>query len=521
MPALSDEQFQAVSNLLGSKDQIVCLRGAAGVGKTTMIKAMQAPLESDGRKVFYCAPTSSAAETLRQDGISGATTLSNFLQNVAIRNRPDLEQSVFIVDEAGLASNAQGAQILKLADECRARVIFFGDSRQHSSVEAGDFLRILEKHSPLHRVEVTEIRRQQQAGYREAVQLMALGASRAGLEKLDHLGCVKEGKAAYLDGAVKDFLEYAKKPSDLSQVIAVAPTWAENHAFTDQLRHSLKERSLLGSGERISCLESLQWTRAQKSKAEHFQPGFVVRFIGRQKGFEQEKRYEVSRVADRSVWLNTDTGEKRLPLREGHFDVLRAKEQEVCAGERLLVLANDRKQALVNGEVFSVRKIRGGVIETVDGKQIDTRTFSSLGYGYAVTSHKSQSKTVDHVIVAAERLDAKSAYVACSRGRLTCTVHTPDRAKLFEHLPDGNRTAAVEAIGKSSEGVVRSPAESLPNLLAKADTHQRHTVDRWLHHELWRGLTEGLRNVWDRLSPGRSVDATPKKVGHENERHPP
>ena len=65
-----------------------------------------------------------------------------------------------------------------------------------------------------------------------------------------------------------------------------------------------------------------------------------------------------------------------------------------------------------------------------------------------MTSHAAQSKTVDHVIVAAERLDAKAAYVACSRGRHTCTVHTPDKAALFDRLPSGNRAAALDMLEK-------------------------------------------------------------------------
>jgi hypothetical protein len=44
-------------------------------------------------------------------------------------------------------------------------------------------------------------------------------------------------------------------------------------------------------------------------------------------------------------------------------------------------------------------------------------------------------------IIAAERLTSKGAYVACSRGRKSCIVHTPDKARLIERLPEGNRRA--------------------------------------------------------------------------------
>jgi hypothetical protein len=65
-----------------------------------------------------------------------------------------------------------------------------------------------------------------------------------------------------------------------------------------------------------------------------------------------------------------------------------------------------------------------------------------------LTSHKAQGWTADHVVVAAERFTAKGAYVACSRGRRSCIVHTPDKARLIERLPEGNRLAALDALSE-------------------------------------------------------------------------
>jgi len=49
--------------------------------------------------------------------------------------------------------------------------------------------------------------------------------------------------------------------------------------------------------------------------------------------------------------------------------------------------------------------------------------------------------------IAAERLTAKAAYVACSRGQVSCVVHTPDKTALLARLPDGNREAALDLLG--------------------------------------------------------------------------
>ena len=96
---------------------------------------------------------------------------------------------------------------------------------------------------------------------------------------------------------------------------------------------------------------------------------------------------------------------------------------------------------------MTVEGIKAGMIETANGRRIDSRRFGEFAHGFAVTSHASQSKTVEHVIVVAERLNAKAAYVACSRGKVSCVVHTPDKAALLDRLPNGNREAALDFLG--------------------------------------------------------------------------
>ncbi len=71
----------------------------------------------------------------------------------------------------------------------------------------------------------------------------------------------------------------------------------------------------------------------------------------------------------------------------------------------------------MNGEVLTCASIQSdGSIQTREGKVLPP-TFRDFCHGYVVTSHKSQGRTHDHVVVAAQQLDAKAAYVACSRGR--------------------------------------------------------------------------------------------------------
>jgi hypothetical protein len=442
-PQLSPEQRKAAKEVLGSIDQVTCFRGAAGVGKTTVLAEVWREIELAGSQVFACAPTSAAADTMRKEGLP-ATTLAEFLQNVAFRERDRLKNAVLIVDEGGLASNRQGAELLRLAEDNTARVLFLGDSRQHSSVEAGDFLRVLETHSHMRRVELGAIRRQEHQAYREAVGCLATGAARLGLEKLDDLGWIKEGLSNYIRSAASDYARLTRNGK--AQVLAVTPTWAEQEAFTGELRAKLKTAGRLGRDTTVTVHEPLKWTKAQTRNPQNYEPGMVATFSLSAGGFRAGEFAPVTRVARGRVFVQTPAGERPLPLRSGSFGVCRPRPLEVAAGDRILVRANDRISRLMNGEIVHVIGIESGVLQLADGRAIDTARFRAFTHGYAVTSHASQSKTVDHVIVVAERLDAKSAYVACSRGRHTCTVHTPDKAALLDRLPTGNREAALDML---------------------------------------------------------------------------
>ena len=114
----------------------------------------------------------------------------------------------------------------------------------------------------------------------------------------------------------------------------------------------------------------------------------------------------------------------------------------------MLVRANDKRLGLINGQVLTISSIApDATLHTKEGVCIPAE-FRQWCHGYVVTSHKAQGWTADHVVVAAERLTAKGAYVACSRGRHSCIVHTPDKARLIERLPEGTRRAALDVLSE-------------------------------------------------------------------------
>jgi conjugative relaxase-like TrwC/TraI family protein len=447
--ALSHEQQAAVRAILSTRDQVFSFRGVAGAGKTTTLKEVHRGFGD--RRVFYVAPTASAVKVLQSEGFENATTVEDFLQNVS--RRKTLNDAVVICDEAGLKSNRQGAELLYLAQLHQMRVLLVGDARQHVAVEAGDFMRVLETHSQLGRCEVGEIRRQQAApAYKAAIMRMAAGDAKGGLKELDALGWVQSGGAHYLKRAAEDYLRLTHDGYDLGRCLLIAPTWEENHHLTDVIRERLKAQKRLGEDWRhLIVHESCGWTNQQKRNPRNYVPGQFITFTRATGSWRAGDSMEVCRVEVNAIFvLANGRGELRLPLgRSECFDVAVAKSLELAAGDRILIRANDRKNGLTNGQVLTVTRIDSDQsIVTREGIRVPV-SFKRWCHGYAITSHKAQGRTCEHVIVAAESLSAKSAYVACSRGKHSCTVHTPDKQRLLDRLPEGGRRAVLDALGRN------------------------------------------------------------------------
>ena len=186
---LRPEQKQAIEFVLDSRDLAVNIRGAAGTGKTATLQELQRGLEESGRQVLAVAPTMSAVEELQKVGFSDAITVERLLQGQSAQR--DLFGKALIVDEAGMVSGRQMSELLKLADQQSARIIFSGDTKQIRSVEASDALRVLERESHLKSVSLSEVQRQTAQGYRDAIQELRRDPER-GFDKLEQIGAVRE-----------------------------------------------------------------------------------------------------------------------------------------------------------------------------------------------------------------------------------------------------------------------------------------------------------------------------------------
>jgi len=361
--------------------------------------------------------------------------------------------NVIIIDESSLQSSEMGAALLRIAQVHDTRVLLVGDVRQHVSIEAGDFLRILEQHSDLGRSELKDIRRQQVKEYNAAIRTMAAGDAFSGMKQLDSLGWLQEGQGQYIQKAADAYFAATGDGTDLDRCIAISPTWEENHRFTNVIREGLKKRNLLGKATEMTVHEPLDWTDVQKRNAANYRPGMLVTFNARVGSIDRGRTFCVERVASGQIWLKGHNRSVDIDRCSKKIAVSLPRTIEICAGDKILIRSNSRKAGLVNGQVLTVRQLNAdGSLETREGKTVPS-SYRHFCHGYVVTSHKSQGRTHDRVVIAAEKLDSKSAYVACSRGRLEARVFTPEKAHLMKRLErSADRLAATDVIG-SSRGI--------------------------------------------------------------------
>ena len=456
LPAyLKDDQRLALERLLSSTDGVTALRGPAGAGKTTTLRAFDSALRAAGYRPIYATPQHAGRRVLASEGFENPRTVAQLLLDVA-NDKTSLQGAVLVVDESGLLSGKSGHELLKTALASSARVVLVGDEKQMSAIEAGDFLAMLKDHSPIRMPELQEIRRQVDPNYREAMRVMSGGRVREGFLKLDSSGLIHNDGKDYLAAAAKAFLA---KGQDGETVLLVAPTWAEIDKMTETVRAGLRARGTLkGRDETFSVVRPVDMTAAQRRHAQNFRAGQFVSPSANFAGIKKGGWYELASVgSDNSITLKSG---RKIDLRKfgGRLQLADAKEVSVAVGDRLLLRGNEKRLGVSNGMFVTVRKVsQETMVVEIEGEKKPRlvelpNTYRTFVHGYAVTAHRSQGVTVDHAIVAAARLDGKAMYVASSRGRQTLEVHVPDKARMIRETPMGieGREAAVDYAGRRS-----------------------------------------------------------------------
>lgn len=478
------DQAKAIRFIWDSHDGVLLVRGLAGVGKSKMLKAA---LSQVSVPHVVLAPSAEASRgVLRREGFAQAETLAKFLAEPDGPLQQQARGGLIVLDEASLAGSRAVAKLFKSANRLGARILLLGDRRQFKSPSRGDILALLEDRAGLPAVEIADIKRQ--AGrYRSAVKLLADGKTAEGFAALDKLGWVKEAGNAHA-ALVEDYLAGLKAGKEQ---LVVAPTHAEGEAVVAQLRARLKQAGVLkGKEHEFLRLIPLHLTDAQKADPLAYPEEAVVQFHKAGKGFKAGQRLVV-----------TPENVGKIAAAASQFSVYQPATVQLAVGDSVRITANGKtkngEHRLNNGSVYTVERFTPDGDIVINKDWVIGRNWGNIASGLVVTSHASQGRTVDRVLIAMGEqslpaIGKEAAYVSVSRGREQAVVYATDKEEL-------RRAWEREDVRLHASDLVRERSKHMRKGLQKYLAFLRRTarvsspaINREVIHERERSRTASL-----------------------------
>jgi hypothetical protein len=141
---------------------------------------------------------------------------------------------------------------------------------------------------------------------------------------------------------------------------------------------------------------------------------------------------------------------------------------QVSVGDQIRVTAGFRegKNVFKNNDVAQVREITNSELVLHDGRRM-RRNGARIDQGVCITSHASQCRTVDQVVVLPDGADAKGWYVSLSRARDAMHVFTRDKAALRQSvMQPGKRKSVWEIVQVLRRSTLQSRDRTMPDLWA-------------------------------------------------------
>jgi len=426
-----------------------------------------------------------------------------------------------------MMSTRDMTQLMGISEKNNNRVLFLGDYRQHTSVEAGDAFRLLQSEGGIKYAQLSENRRQKDEDYRKAVDLIGSGAAEKaekGMKILDKKGWIVE----MADAADRqNFLvgKFLQASDEGASALIVGTTNHEGEQVTARLREKLKARGKITGEERVFPSRlATNWTDAQKRDSRNYEPGMVVEFHkavpGVRKsvkgkrdtegGFKQGETALVLQGGNNVVLARLDGTTSALPTEHAErFQVYKSGEQSIARGDQIRITKNGmvkvKSQAIGtrvnNGDIFAVEGYtKEGDIRLPGGKLLP-KDYGHFTLGYTDTSQRSQSKTVDRVLIAVDEHAHKATnrtqwYVSLSRGRELGLAVVANKESAMEAVQrGGDRLSALELMKNDigQEKVTRQKRFGLRDLL------ERNRIAKYLNsradaiRESARALTQGWR----------------------------
>ena len=458
-PYLNRVQRDAVEHVLTSRDQVQGLHGRAGVGKTTTLAVVREGAERNGYEVEGFAPTSRAAQQLRDAGIR-ADTLQGFLAHGNRQPADGTNRHLYLVDESSLSSTKQMREFLEKIGP-RDKVLLIGDTRQHQGVDAGKPFEQLQD-AGMRTAHLGQIVRQKDPELLKAVEHLSRSETKIGVEMLQQQGRVTEiaDPLQRIEAIAKS---YAARPDN---TIIVSPDNASRRQINQAVRRELQALGALDMENRYMRVLAPRsdLTGADRAWAARYQAGDVLHYTRGSTelgiGGGSYAQVVTTNLKDNLLTVQRQNGGQVTydPSRLRGISAYREIEREFAVGDRIQFTAPNREMHVANRDLGTLQRIdaSGRMNVRMDNNKektvaFDPREMRHFDHGYAVTSHSSQGLTAGRVLinmdteVYPELINSRFAYVSVSRASHDAQIYTNRAASLAENLShDVSKSAAVD-----------------------------------------------------------------------------
>lgn len=433
---LNEEQVGMYKYVLSSNQQVICLEGSAGTGKTFGMKSVNDAVKMAGMKTVGLSPAWKAAGGLRDElGLADGDffAIAKFIAEHKAGRYKLTSEHVITVDEAGMMGIEDAQYLVDAAKAANARVIFLGDTMQLAPVSAGDPLTLAMRLNGGYRL--NNIVRQNDSTNEETKRLTARMREasgefvKSGLEGLNNKN--PEGSRDNADDPNKKPAKHKGDPHIAKALgiyqeegrIIFAKTAGD--AYTEVAQRYLRNAQL----EKGNLKECLVVTN--RNKDVHALNQNIRRAMIKAGHFgDVEVEFDAYRRDEKE-----DTVGHKLRLRAGERVIFGGKQFTVNAASGLMVNNSDMatverltprkgQEPLITLRFDKTQK-HPEILTTVTPSQLaaedrfaDRKPLPVLQHAYCVTVHAAQGTTVNRCLVAnINGIDYRLAYVGLTRHR--------------------------------------------------------------------------------------------------------
>jgi hypothetical protein len=467
---------RAAIDRLGTEGRFAVAIGAAGAGKSAMLKPLVAAWREQGRDIHGASLAWRQADDLADAGIErrNVAAFSVLVGRLRDGSLKLTDRSVVAVDEFGLLGTRQGLELLGLREQMNFSVVALGDDKQCESIQAGAIIDLSRRALGVEYVpQILTTVRQQSERERHIVSLFREGRAAEALDMKRADGTAEMVHGGY-DGVIARVVKlYTERMQATGEAPTIAaPTNADAHRISEAIRQERRRLGQVGAD-----LATVRATDGERSYLLPLAKGDRVRLF-RSTGAQYERGRGGSIGRNGSVLdvLGADSDGLMLQARTGRTGVVRWSDLNHASG----------RVHLAYGDAMTIHTAQGTtaaehILALPSGSQaIDGK----MGY-----SGNTRHRQVSYLLTndTAERVEVRKRRPLNDLREVTLNDRWANVARSLSYQPEKDTAVALfERVGKVRRGGVRQFQRVVPDV--HRASREMHTQEIPARRKLDRGL---------------------------------